>query len=927
MRHMVDSDRVLAILNHVSTQISGVDGLENVLLKLVKAANELLDGVHVGIWYVDRNETRLRLGEGYPAAALNAMPELVRLGEGVIGSAAQTQQPITGKDWRVLDDRFVQHGYRSGLALPLVWQAHVEGVLIVAASDAERTFTDVELYGLGVIGSQAAMVLSSARAERAVAGLTHTISDEQSQLIYIQAAIRQMLEEPDVNINLIEMARAVQALGWQRVIVALFADGEQVERVFVAGGEGDEEQYRVNVIPADLWQQLMAGSLEIYRMGGVYFVPHGDHTQLAWSVADLVFVPLRLGQDRVSGIIRLEGPLSGLRPTRETLRSVDILTGQAAYIVENARLLNAASDAAEALAEQVEELSMMHRADRELGTNLDTRRIMTLTMDWALRRTGAESGMLLLIDDNKRGLIPSIKLGYIDPSFSYDEHNPVPLGDDVVGRAVYAGETQVVLDASETENETAFFAEANSQLAVPISMRGEVLGVIILASTREGMFGETEVSFLERLGRRAAVALDNARLFRQAEQMADDMTLLYTASRAITSTLEQDAMLQRIAQAITVTLECSSAVMFNYQADVGELEVRTVYRLGTAHDAQEVLPELNERIPVTVFPAMELAVEQEHPVVLRAADPAVSSLDRQYLIDRQIYVLILMPLLAQNEIIGLVGVYEGRRDRLFSSSDVFKAETMASQAAVALRQSMLYSEVSELGKIKSEMIRMASHDLRNPLNNIMGYVELMAMSMERQGIAPEQVGYLNNLRRGTKAMQSLLEDLLTLERIESERRVAWTPLDLSGLVYEVVESQRSSANLKDQTLEFMRATEPAIVIGSETQLRQAVANLVGNAIKYTPDEGHIKVEFWRDDDRLHFLVKDNGYGISPERQKRLFERFYRAQEPGTDHIGGTGLGLSLVKTVIERHGGQVWFESQSGVGSMFGFWLPSIEAQ
>ena len=111
----------------------------------------------------------------------------------------------------------------------------------------------------------------------------------------------------------------------------------------------------------------------------------------------------------------------------------------------------------------------------------------------------------------------------------------------------------------------------------------------------------------------------------------------------------------------------------------------------------------------------------------------------------------------------------------------------------------------------------------------------------------------------------------------------------------------------------------------EHRVLQAISNLIGNAVKYTPDGGHVTVRFSQEGQRLHFSVKDTGYGISPERQARLFERFYRAREPGTDHIPGTGLGLSLVKTVVERHGGQVWFESEPGVGSTFGFWLPAAQ--
>jgi two-component system sensor histidine kinase VicK len=105
-------------------------------------------------------------------------------------------------------------------------------------------------------------------------------------------------------------------------------------------------------------------------------------------------------------------------------------------------------------------------------------------------------------------------------------------------------------------------------------------------------------------------------------------------------------------------------------------------------------------------------------------------------------------------------------------------------------------------------------------------------------------------------------------------------------------------------------------------LRQAFVNLINNAIKYTPENGMIHVRLMQDGARVRFEVQDNGFGISKEKQGKLYQRFYRAREPQTEHITGTGLGLSLVKTVVERHGGEVWVKSELGVGSTFGFWLP-----
>jgi signal transduction histidine kinase len=750
--------------------------------------------------------------------------------------------------------------------------------------------------------------------------LKQALDQERARLLKIQAALQQVTGQPDIDANLADMAAALRASGWGRVVVALLGERLAVESLITVGlTPQEEETYYRQILPEAVWDRLAEGELEERRIGHFYFVPaeNGDTTDSVWNADDLLFAVLRLGQEPVSGVIRLEAPDDGQRPTAESLREADILVSQTTYIAENAR-------SARILEEQVEELSMMHRADRELSSQLDVERVITLTMDWALRRTGADTGLLMLMTDDRRGLVPTISIGYFDRErFPFNQDRPLPASMGIMGRAARTGETQLVRDVSADEDYVSFLPDAKTQLSVPLAMRGEVLGVITLASTELDAFGEHDMSFLERLGRRAAVALDNARLFRQSEQMADDMSILYSASRAITATLERAEVLQRIVQAMAVTLEGSSAVIFDYQPELDGVEVLAVYRVGTAQGAREKLPEVHQLITFSAFPALQTAAEQHHPLVLRAVDPAISGEDRAWLENSSVYAIALLPLVAQNELVGLAAVVEGRRDRIFSANEMFKGEALASQASVAMRQSMLFGEVMELEKIKSEMIRMASHDLRNPLNNIMGYVELLVMTMS-DTITADQQQYIDTLRRNIKSMRTLLEDLLTLERIESERQSEWQPVDVSGLTYEVVESQRSSADLKGHTLTLMRPDEPVLVRGSETQLRQAIANLVGNAIKYTPDGGTVDVRLVEQGDRLRLSVKDNGYGIAPERHARIFERFYRAKEPGTDHIGGTGLGLSLVKTVIERHGGQVWFESAPGAGSTFGFWLPLL---
>lgn len=919
----MDSDRVLNVLADVAAGIRDIRDPAEILSRIVKALCEVLQCSGAGIWRTDDTHRSFEL---VASGTDQRLPGRIGYGEGLVGTliASGVTSTVENGAWSVGDVLLHEAGFVAGLATPLVWRGDLVGVMAAFSDRQGRVFDVRAIQVMELLAAYAAAALSGEQTDRQMTRLRLAVKDEQERLLHLQVAMRQMLDVPEVRANLVEVVEALQALGWQRVILALHAEDAVIEDLIAVGIPDSELQaLRNDMVPASVWAALISGDLEEYHQSGMYFL--SSRAGEEWQPDDLLFAPLQLRRGRIAGTIRLDGPVDGMRPTPEALRPLDILIGQAAYIVENAHLLEETSRIADTLSEQVDELSMIHRADRELSSHLNVDRVMTLTMDWALRRTGADTGLLMLTTDRSTGLVPSVMMGYVDRTkLDYSEQNPMSLEQNIIGRAVHTRQTQVVraLDPDDPDY-LPFIPKSRAHVSVPLAMRGEVLGVISLASSRADAFAEHDVSFVERLARRAAVALDNARLFRQAEQLADDMALLYAAGRTITSTLERSEVLQRIAQSLTAGLECSSSIILDYNAESHELQVLAAYRLGTAQDAHEVLPENRTVIPIAEIPPVERVIERRRPLVLRVNDPAVQEQDRQTMIAANICALLMLPLVSQDELVGMAILFEGRRDRNFTSNDIFKAEMLASQASAALRQSMLYSEVLELEKLKSEMIRMASHDLRNPLNNVLGYIELLSVNLDRSGKTPDQALYIDNLRRSAMAMKILINDLLTLERIESQRQGETYEFDLGGLMFEVVEAAQSSARLKGHFLSLEREPGTGTVVGSITQVRQAAANLVDNAIKYTPEGGRIQTRVYQQARRLCFTVRDNGYGISPERQQRLFERFYRAQEPGTDHIGGTGLGLSLVKTVIERHGGQVWFESQAGQGSTFGFWLPA----
>lgn len=234
--------------------------------------------------------------------------------------------------------------------------------------------------------------------------------------------------------------------------------------------------------------------------------------------------------------------------------------------------------------------------------------------------------------------------------------------------------------------------------------------------------------------------------------------------------------------------------------------------------------------------------------------------------------------------------------------------------------------LKDLDRLKTQMIRTTSHDLRNPLMVILGYTEMMLAELDPDSPQFERVAEITKV---TQRMLDTVTQLLSLERIESTIRGAgelFCPLDL---IQDVVAGLAPLVARKGHMVTIHLPETRPRVRGAPALLREAFLNLIDNAIQYTPDGGQIDVHASVDWERrrFDFAVEDNGYGIPRHLQADLFKQFYRARQPGTERIPGTGLGLSLVKATVEHHGGEVWFESAPGVGSTFGFWLPLPEGE
>lgn len=295
---------------------------------------------------------------------------------------------------------------------------------------------------------------------------------------------------------------------------------------------------------------------------------------------------------------------------------------------------------------------------------------------------------------------------------------------------------------------------------------------------------------------------------------------------------------------------------------------------------------------------------------------------------------VLLPLISHDKLLGIL-MLESHKSGAFDNKTLDLIRILTSRISIAIENAQLYQQaqsqitelqklydqVSHLEQIKTDMIRIAAHDLRNPLSVLTAYISMMQLDSDI--LPPDYPDYIEQMLTAARRSAVMISEILSLERIERmAQELTAEPFDLVTSSTEAVEEYKWQAQDKNITLTFEQNITNSIVFGDPIQIYEAMVNLINNAIKYTGDGGKIIVSLQSvPDDKVVFLVQDNGYGIPADQQDKLFKAFSRAKTSETQAIEGLGLGLSLVKSIIDRHGGELFFESVYGQGSVFGFTL------
>ncbi len=406
-----------------------------------------------------------------------------------------------------------------------------------------------------------------------------------------------------------------------------------------------------------------------------------------------------------------------------------------------------------------------------------------------------------------------------------------------------------------------------------------------------------------------------------------ELTTAADVARAVSSSLDLDVALRASVQLIHRQLEFYYAAIFIIEEDRAVL--REAIKTGQSMQTRDLQLPLDEHSLVGAAALTgELCVVQD----VRA--------DARYLQVPQLPDTTseaAIPLLVGDLVIGVLDV-QSKWGSTFTPEMVKLLITLADQIAIGVHNAQLYTRqrqmaehlsranarLQALDEAKNLFIQNVSHELRTPLALIRGYAEAlesgMLGSLEKEQRQPVEV-----IARRTRMMTNLVEDITSL--LEVEAQVApRSPVSLSVLTQEVLEDFETLAQRKHLTLRAKVPSDLPRVMGREHNLRKVLDNLVGNALKFTPEGGAVMVQVFGENGYVKLQVSDTGIGIPPDKQAYVFERFYQVDGSIRRRYGGSGLGLALVKEIVEAHGGEVTLESELGQGSTFTVALPTADA-
>ncbi|MBN1484578.1 MAG: GAF domain-containing protein [Chloroflexia bacterium] len=404
-------------------------------------------------------------------------------------------------------------------------------------------------------------------------------------------------------------------------------------------------------------------------------------------------------------------------------------------------------------------------------------------------------------------------------------------------------------------------------------------------------------------------------LHRDLEQTYNRLETLYEVARAASSSLDLDEVLQAVAQHTAEAFEAKGCSIRLLDEAGLQLRIAAAWGLSERYVQQGTLALRSSPFDQQLLQGPAALVQEVPPSPICPED--------ELLAQEGIGSILGYPLIVRDQAIGLIRVYSASRQR-FGQRETDFLQSIANQVAISIANALAYRELAEIDRAKSQFVLTVTHELRAPVATVQSLLRVITGGYAGD-ISEQQQELIARAERRTHFLQQLIDDLLDLAAGKSEQ-LSETPhqLVINPLVKKVLNQLRPIAEGKQQELRVYVPHEQLAVLATQDGIERILVNLVGNAIKYTPEQGRIEVTLDRAEDQACLIVADNGIGIPAQAIPHLFEEFFRAENAKSQERDGTGLGLSIVKSLIDRYGGRIGVESTLGQGSTFTVYLPLL---
>jgi signal transduction histidine kinase len=471
-------------------------------------------------------------------------------------------------------------------------------------------------------------------------------------------------------------------------------------------------------------------------------------------------------------------------------------------------------------------------------------------------------------------------------------------------------------------------------LCAPILEGDIVIGTIILESERLADFDREDQSLLEAVASTVAIGLRNVRLYQETQRRVQELTLLNSITIRPGATLDTDAPIKSVLEGLHKLIEVDRIVFASIDPGARTWKITHEWIAPSVESVVDLSGSFDKMPPelVALFENQPFASSDT------ASDPRLEG-TRELYESLAAKSLLLVPIQSGGQFYGALGFGDRHENHAWQADESSLLEAVARQLGLVLENTYLFREtqqraeelaaaliqLEEMDHLKDAFIQNVSHELRSPLALIRGYAEMLD-SGEIGEVLADQKKPIAIIARRARMLSDLVKDItLILEAEVSPPEPQPIPLD--ELAQNAVEDFQVEVEQAELTLGV--ETEPDLppVSGDPTYMRRVLDNLIGNAVKFTPAGGKITVSLRRNGGTVALAVSDTGVGVPADKLERIFDRFYQVDGSARRRYGGVGLGLALVKEIVEAYGGRVTVDSKVNEGSTFTAYIPVFIAR